>query len=204
MIDICDNEIIYMAQEQNDDALEYILKKYKYLIDVLMFKYNFKLSNIKADLKELYNLCYFSLIEAINKYDCKKEALFLTFASLIIKRQIIKYINKMQTYKNTININSVSYDYLFELKDNKLLNSVNNIKYDPYCFIENCENSKIFNNLVRKHLSAFEEKVYTYLLDGYNYVQIAVLLKKTNKQIDNAIQRIRRKIKLLIYENKLN
>lgn len=204
MIDICDNEIIYMAQEQNDDALEYILKKYKYLIDVLMFKYNFKLSNIKADLKELYNLCYFSLIEAIYKYDCSKDSLFSTFSSLIIKRQIIKYINKMQTYKNTININSVSYDYLFELKDNKLLNSVNNIKYDPYCFIENCENSKIFNNLVRKYLSAFEEKVYTYLLDGYNYVQIAVLLKKTNKQIDNAIQRIRRKIKLLIYENKLN
>ena len=93
MIDICDNEIIYMAQEQNDDALEYILKKYKYLIDVLMFKYNFKLSNIKADLKELYNLCYFSLIEAIYKYDCSKDSLFSTFSSLIIKRQIIKYIN---------------------------------------------------------------------------------------------------------------
>ena len=83
MIDICDNEIIYMAQEQNDDALEYILKKYKYLIDVLMFKYNFKLSNIKADLKELYNLCYFSLIEAIYKYDCSKDSLFSTFSSII-------------------------------------------------------------------------------------------------------------------------
>ena len=65
MIDISDNEIIYMAQEQNDDALEYILKKYKYLIDVLMFKYNFKLSNIKADLKELSN--YVNLEKAYKK-----------------------------------------------------------------------------------------------------------------------------------------
>lgn len=204
MIDICDNEIIYMAQEQNDDALEYILKKYKYLIDVLMFKYNFKLSNIKADLKELYNLCYFSLIEAIYKYDCSKDSLFSTFSSLIIKRQIIRYINKLQTYKNIINTNTISYDCMCDANDNKLFSFINSNNYDPSYLIENCEGIKNLNDLIRKYLSNFEEKVYIYLLEGYNYVQIAVLLKKTNKQIDNAIQRIRRKIKLLIYENKLN
>lgn len=204
MIDICDNEIIYMAQEQNDDALEYILKKYKYLIDVLMFKYNFKLSNIKADLKELYNLCYFSLIEAIYKYDCSKDSLFSTFSSLIIKRQIIRYINKLQTYKNIINTNTISYDCMCDANDNKLFSFINSNNYDPSYLIENCEGIKNLNDLIRKYLSNFEEKVYIYLLEGYNYVQIAVLLKKTNKQIDNAIQRIRRKIKMLIYENKLN
>lgn len=204
MIDICDNQIIYMAQEQNDEALEYILKKYKYLIDILMFKYSIKLSSIKADLKEVHNICYYSLVEAINKYDCKKEASFLTFASLIIKRQIIKYINKLQTYKNIINTNTISYDCMCDANDNKLFSFISSNNYDPSYLIENCEGIKDLNDLIRKYLSNFEEKVYIYLLEGYNYVQIAILLKKTNKQIDNAIQRIKRKIKVLMCENKFN
>jgi RNA polymerase sporulation-specific sigma factor len=66
---------------------------------------------------------------------------------------------------------------------------------DPERLLMDKENEEIVRNMILKILSPFERKVFSQMLLGYDYVQIADLLNKPVKSIDNAIQRIKLKVK---------
>ena len=180
-------EILYLAQEQNEDALYLLYQKYESIINMLIFQKKAYIRALNIDYKELYSICLLNLNEAIRKYDADSNVTFTTFVSSIFKKTINNFIYKQSSLKNRIlNIN-IEYD------DNNC-----HIKYftnDPYYIMYLTEKGNELKKIVKSHLSDFEYQVYNYLILGLSYIQIAQKLSKSPKQIDNAIQRIKQKLK---------
>ena len=74
-------EILYLAQEQNEDALYLLYQKYESIINMLIFQKKAYIRALNIDYKELYSICLLNLNEAIRKYDADSNVTFTTFVS---------------------------------------------------------------------------------------------------------------------------
>lgn len=191
-----DYELIYLAQEDNEDAKMLLFEKYNNLINLLISQRITVLQNTHKDIPELYNLCLEGFDTAIRRYDANKKARFATFASVVINQRINNYIQKYNSQKEKNIRNSLSLD--FEYQNTPFFEYIADYSQDPLYNITNRERFKTIMEKIKEVLSTFEYEVFVLLLQNLNYQQIAVLLEKTPKQIDNAIQRLKNKIKLIL------
>ncbi len=199
--EISDDELLMLISSQNEEANELIFKKYKYIIDILTNKYYPAFLKLGIDKSEIYSEALSGFTDAINGYNGNKNATFPTFLSLCIRRRIIKLIRKHNTLKNKINIEAYSLDYTFESSQTSLIDTLEDeLIKDPLHQITEEEDLIDLTKTIKSKLSDFEYNVYEYMLDGLNYQEIALILDKNLKQIDNAIQRIKLKIKEILYE----
>ena len=152
------------------------------------------------DYNDLIQEANVGFTDALNSYDEQKEASLKTFISLCIKRKLINAIRKAQTTKNKMQQASLSLDYDYDKNGLPLIDVIKDETADPLLKFSEQENEKVLLQKIKKELSKNEQKVFSYLLKGLNYKEIALLLDKTEKQIDNTIQRIRNKVRLLIKE----
>ena len=162
-----DYELIYLIQEQNEVAEKLLYQKYAYLINSLLNKKIFYIRQLNIDYKDIYNACLYSFNNAIKKYDANANASFKTFASNVIQNSIKNYLYDY----NRKNIN------LLDIYDVLVNSYISDTSLDPL-------------NIIRKN-----EQNYNLLTKGFSYQQIAQVLNKTPKQIDNAIQRMKIKIR---------
>ena len=197
-----DYELIYLAQEENEIAKELLYKKYAKIINMLIYKKYPKIKKLNIDTKDMYSISLTALNDAINFYNQNQNATFATYLTVVINNSINKYIKKYSSKKEQCINKALSLDFVYS--NQEFLNFILDYKNNPDYCISNQDEIKYLTQKAQKNLSIFEYEVYLLLLQNLNYRQIAKLLGKNPKQIDNAIQRIRRKIKLLIYENKFN
>lgn len=187
-----DYELIYMAQEQNEDAINIIYEKYTNLINILIAKKIRMIKYLNIDIQEMYNECLNGLSDAITGYNNDCNALFVTYAATIINNRINNIITHKNTNKEKFKTKVIS------LESNIIISKeLQTKKADPLTIITKKENYNHLAEKLKTTLSDFEKKVYTLLLDGLNYHEIAKILNKKDKQIDNAIQRIKNKLKKL-------
>ena len=199
MENISDSELLMLIREENEDAKEEMLNKYKYIIDIYTNKYYPALSNLGISKDDIYSEALYGYTDAINSFDEDKGASFSTFLSLCVKRRIIKLIRKYNTNKEKLHTESYSLDYVYDDLGMSLLDMIkDDFSKDPMYELIEEEKLKELEKEIKKTLSTFEYEVYTYLIDNLNYNDIATLLNKDPKQVDNAIQRIRLKIKDLL------
>ncbi|WP_458861870.1 sigma-70 family RNA polymerase sigma factor [Acidaminobacterium chupaoyuni] len=128
------------------------------------------------------------LLKAIRGYDPAKSDSFEAYAVLCIRRQIYDAVKKSQRKDGHLTVISASEDQVSD--------RVSNIKVqqDPETEVLAKESALEIQSALSGLLSAFETSVLRYYLEGYTTSQIAQMLKKENKSVDNAIQRIRRKL----------
>ncbi len=130
---------------------------------------------------------FIGLLDAVNGYDELKGGSFAAFANICIDNRIKKAIAKASTKKTAVLNNSVNLD--------ELSNEISSKDADPQnIYIE----KEMFLNLQRQLdllLSSFERNVLSLYLSGCSYDAMARLLGRSDKSIDNALQRIRRKLK---------
>ena len=107
---------------------------------------------------------------------------------------------RTQTTKNKMQQPSLCLNYDYDKNGLPLIDVIKDETADPLLKFSEQENEKVLLQKIKKELSKNEQKVFSYLLKGLNYKEIALLLDKTEKQIDNTIQRIRNKVRLLIKE----
>ncbi len=199
MENISDNELLMLAREESDEAKEVLLNKYKYILDIYTNKYYLALINLGVLKDDIYSEALYGFNDAINSYEEDKGASFKTFVSLCIKRRIIKLIRKYNTQKEKVHIESYSLDYVYDDSGLSLIDMIkDDLSKDPMQKLIEEETLNKLEKDIKKILSDNEYEVYIYLIDGLNYNDIATLLNKDPKQIDNAIQRIRGKIKDLL------
>lgn len=189
-----DEELILLIREGNEDATEYLLKKYAPLVK----KSIRTLYIIGADTEDLSQEGMIGLFKAIQNYQPDSSASFFTFAKLCIDRQIYSAIKASKRKKHSpLNSYISFYSYInedeVELIDN--LEAGNNS--NPEHIILDRENTSRITELLDEHLSKMEKEVLPLYLDGQSYSDIALSLNKPVKSIDNAIQRIREKVKKL-------
>ena len=186
-------ELIKLAQNGNVEALEYLLNKYKDLVNLKVGKYFI----IGAEKEDIIQEGMIGLYKAVKNYEADKQNSFKSFANLCIERQLITAIKTSNRQKHiplnsSLSLNMPVYENddnnvpLIEFFDSKTTE-------DPLDTITKKEYYKLIGNKINKNLSTFEKKVLTKFAEGESYVKIAEELDAPVKSIDNAIQRIRKK-----------
>lgn len=181
-----DETLVKMAKENNKEATDTLLLRYTEIVKRLAGSYFL----IGGETDDLVQEGLLGVLDAIDSYDNTKNDRFYPFAKLCINRKMIKAINSSQTQKNSPLNSYVSLDNEEGINDYLIDEFM-----DPERLLMDKENEEIARNMILKLLSPFERKVFSQMLLGYDYVQIADLLNKPVKSIDNAIQRIKLKVK---------
>lgn len=188
-----DEEMVAMAKEGNDRALEYLLCKYQNFVKSKAKSYFL----IGADKEDIYQEGMIGLFKAIRDFKDDKLASFKVFAELCITRQIITAVKTATRQKhiplNTyISLNKPIYD---EESDRTLLDIISGIKVsDPEELIIDREEMENIESKIEEVLSSLEMEVLNSYLDGKSYQEIASDLDRQAKSIDNALQRVKRKL----------
>ena len=134
------------------------------------------------------------LNHAIERYQEKENILFYTYAKKCIERKIISVVIASNRNKNKILNESISYDD----DENLLIKFIKSKTPSPEEEILNIEVEENLLFKIRNILTDLEEQVFSLLISGFKYKEIAQILDKDEKSIDNAIQRIKTKIRKTI------
>ena len=201
--DLSDEEIIAKIRNQDSNAVDYLLEKYKNTVRQKAKA----LFIIGGDRDDLIQEGMIGLYKAIRDYDCTKDASFSYFADLCISRQIYDAIKASNRKKNIplntyISLNSPVHNNFSENED--VLSIIDIIYQDnntnPEELIIDKERTSMLEYELERRLSNLEKEVVKLFVVGMKYTEIAAVLNKEPKSIDNALQRIRAKLNTLIKE----
>lgn len=188
-----DEDNVEAVRVGNSGALEYLINKYKNFVRAKARSYFL----IGADREDIVQEGMIGLYKAIRDFRGDKLASFKAFAELCITRQIITAI-KTATRQKHIPLNSyVSLDKPIydEDSDRTLLDVICGSRVtDPEELIINQEEFFGLEDKMGEILSELERRVLMLYLDGRSYQEIAVDLDRHVKSIDNALQRVKRKL----------
>ena len=196
--DINDYEVLSMVAD-NEDATELLFKKYKPLIIGLAKKTYGMNQNTGFDLNDLIQEGMIGFSTAINTFDENKDTTFFTYAKTCVERRLYSLIKSASRFKHQILNESYSVEDL--ASDNKSLeNLLEDSTSNPENKLIDDENTKELIKNIQKTLTNLESAVFELKISGFTYKEIAEILDKDSKSIDNAISRI--KIKVQKYLNK--
>lgn len=192
-VSMTDDEIVKLAKNDNISALECILEKYKNLVKSRSRPYFL----IGADREDIIQEGMIGLYKAIRDYDTEKYTNFKAFAEMCITRQIITAI-KTATRRKHMPLNSyvsLSHPVFDEESDKTLLDTITEHScLDPEEIIINKENYNSIGQRINELLSPKEMEILTVYLQGKSYQEISEQLGISHKSIDNALQRVKRKL----------
>lgn len=191
--DKLDEEIVMVAKTGDIKSQEYLINKYQNFVKAKAKSYFL----IGADKEDIYQEGMIGLYKAIRDFKPNKLSSFKAFAELCITRQIITAIKTATRQKhiplNTyISLNKPIYD---EESDRTLFDVISSLKVaDPEELIISKEEIKKIKSGIGEVLSDLEMEVLMYYLEGKSYQEIACDLDRGAKSIDNALQRVKRKL----------
>ncbi len=199
--EMLDEQIVEDARKGDVTALEYIINKYKNFVRAKARTYFL----IGADREDIVQEGMIGLYKAIRDFREDKLSSFRAFAELCITRQIITAI-KTATRQKHIPLNSyvsLNRPIFDEESDRTLLDVISEEKnYDPEEMIINREEFTGIETKMEEILSQLEWEVLSSYLEGKSYQEIAVDLDRHVKSIDNALQRVKRKLEKYLEEVK--
>jgi RNA polymerase sporulation-specific sigma factor len=195
--EITDEEIIALIRLDDRMAMDYLIGKYKNLVR----KKAKALYLIGGDREDLIQEGMIGLYKAIRDYQKDKAATFFTFADLCVSRQMYTAIKNSNTKKNLPLNNYVSIDasvYNIDQDNSESISYVGNLAHarnmNPEELLIDRENTRQLETKLLERLSDFEKDILALYLKDLNYSQIAKILNKEAKAIDNGLQRIKKKL----------
>ncbi len=188
-----DEQIVELSSEGEKMATEYILAKYKNLVRAKAKTYFLA----GADKEDLVQEGMIGLFKAIRDFDPTKQASFRGFAEMCIKRQLITAVKTAARQKH-IPLNSyISLSKpVYEDEAERTLVEVlaQREAVDPEEMFIRREKAEALETEISQKLSNLEQTVFSLYLGGMNYQEIALELDRPPKSIDNALQRIKKKL----------
>lgn len=188
-----DEELVLLSVEGNTEAEETILQRYKNYVKSKARTYYL----IGADNDDIVQEGMIGLYKAVRDFDPGKNITFKTFADVCITRQILTAIrtanrNKHNPLNGSISMNTPLFS---EDSGTTVMNLIqqSSVSNPEEIFIID-ENIKEIKNIISKKLSNFENNVLELYLDGLSYVEISETMNKSIKSVDNALQRIKKKL----------
>ena len=188
-----DEELIIRARDGEEEIIEYLMDKYKNLVRARAKDYYLA----GADREDLVQEGMIGLFKAIRDFDITKQASFRGFAEMCVKRQIITAV-KTATRQKHMPLNSyvsLSKPVGEEESEHSLMDMLaDRESTDPEEMLLRREKTEALEAEIAQKLSGLEQSVLSLYLGGMNYQEIAVELGRPPKSIDNALQRIKRKL----------
>ncbi|MBO1005164.1 RNA polymerase sporulation sigma factor SigH [Pseudogracilibacillus auburnensis] len=200
---LVDEEVLSHVQQGNKVAIEYLINKYEGIVRKKASTYFL----IGSDRDDVVQEGLIGLYKAICDYDENKRSSFRSFAELCITRQIITSIKSATRLKHTplnsyVSIYKPVHD---DESERMLLDTIDNYEaVDPHKVLVDREKYQYIQVKLMKALTRLEWNVLNLYVQGLTYEEIAVSLQRHDKSIDNALQRVKRKVEQLIEENDLN
>lgn len=191
--DKLDEEVVMQAKAGNNRAQEYLISRYENFVKAKAKSYFL----IGADKEDIYQEGMIGLYKAIRDFNPEKSTSFKAFAEICVTRQIITAIKTATRQKhiplNTyVSLNKPIYE---EESERTLLDVLSGLKIsDPEELMISKEQMHFIEEKISEVLSGLERKVLTSYLDGKSYQEIACDLERHSKSIDNALQRVKRKL----------
>ncbi len=187
-----DEDLISIIKSGDKYALDFLMNKYKELVNMKVGKYFI----VGAEKEDITQEGLIGLFKAIKSFDKDKQNSFKTFANMCIERQLITAIKSSNRQKHMplnsyLSLNVAAYEDDDEASIIDIFDA--HQVEDPLDTITKKEYYQTVENAIDKHLSSFEKQVLNRYIQGESYVQIAQKLDAPVKSIDNAIQRIRKK-----------
>lgn len=185
-----DEQLIVRLRSGENEIMDYILEKYKPMVR----KSTNALYLMGGENEDLIQEGMIGLFKAVRDYDTEKENSFAGFAQLCISRQLYSALQasnrkKHQPLNTYVSFSSDSQSALEQF----FLKSASS----PEDWILEQEKLEELQNHLKISLSDMEQQVLKLYLEGINYIRISEIMEKTPKSIDNALQRIRQKIRQL-------
>ena len=190
-----DEDLVKIIKSGDKSAFEYLLNKYKELVNIKVSKYYI----VGAEKDDIVQEGLIGLFKAIKSYKSDMKNSFKSFANMCIERQLITAIKSSNRQKHMplnsyLSLNISAYDEEDGKSDTPLIDVFNTtLIEDPLDTITKKEYYKNIEETIDKSLSDFEKKVLNKYINGKSYIEIAEDLDTPVKYIDNAIQRIRKK-----------
>ena len=185
-----DEELIEKLRQGEDDIADYILEKYKPLVR----KKTNAMYLIGGETEDLIQEGMIGLFKAIRDYKPDKDASFYHFAELCINRQLYSALEASNRKKHQP-LNSYISLSEQEHPDAVAAELLVDKESGPEQTVIEQEVWEEYKKRLAQKLSRMENQVLQYYLDGNHYIQIAEMMGKSPKSIDNALQRIRQKIR---------
>lgn len=199
--DMTDEEIIEKTQNGDAEAVEYIIKKYKSFVRAKARTYFL----IGADYEDIIQEGMIGLYKATRDFKSDRLSSFRAFAELCITRQIITAI-KTATRQKHIPLNSyvsLNKPILDEESDRTLMDVISEEHFiDPEEMVINKEEFLNIETKMSELLSSLEWEVFSKYLDGKTYLEMSEELNRHIKSIDNALQRVKRKLEKYMQSEK--
>ncbi len=186
-----DEEIVSLTQQGDDEAMDFLMNKYKKLVRRISSA-RFLLGGEQEDLIQEGMI---GLYKAIRDYRPDRNASFSTFAALCIDRQLSHAIEASLRMKNQ------PLNTYLPLTDDEWETAILHSKESPESMIVEQEFTAEVLRAVREKLSPMERLVLELSIAGLDYREIAKKTGKSAKSVDNALQRIRRKVKTTVYKS---
>ena len=194
-----DEEILVCIKNGDLVAMDYLLEKYKYMVR----KKAKVLFLMGGDREDLIQEGMIGLYKAIRDFEKEKESKFSTFAELCISRQIYSAI-KTSNRKKNLPLNTYVSFYApvnGEQEEAHPLAMIDRIKTEynsnPEEMVIDKERTNMIEYEIEQRLSSFEREVIRLHIAGMKYTEIAGILQRNPKSIDNALQRIKNKISVI-------
>ncbi len=192
-----DEELIALLRTGHVEIADYIMEKYKPLVR----KKTNAMFLIGGETEDLIQEGMIGLFKAVRDFDLEKSPSFFAFAELCINRQLYSALEASNRKKHIPLNTYVSFSHQEEEEGISLEQVLTDETASPEQMMIEHEAKEEFFNRLQEKLSPMEKKVLYLYLEGHSYLQIADLMKKSPKSIDNSLQRIRGKVKLCKEEN---
>lgn len=195
-----DEELVILAQNRNEEAMNELLAKYKSLVNKIARSFFL----IGGDMEDIVQEGMIGLYKSITHFDKEKNASFKTFATTCIKHQIQSAVKVASSEKNKILSQALpiteTHNQDDEEEEIELL-IPSNLPSPAEEVLEH-EKLKEIYLLINKHLSNLEKRILALYLKGFSYNEISSIAEINKKSIDNALSRIKNKLSFLKKEIK--
>lgn len=189
-LELSDEELCSLAASGDRQAEDLLVSRYNRVVRVCARPYFL----VGGDSEDLIQEGMLGLIKAVREYNIAKDASFRTFAEICIRSRIYSVLraeslDKRAALNNSVPLETPSFD-----RNSYSFGAFDMSRSDPESILIGRESVDELLNSARKQLSDFEAKILGFYLKGLSYQEIAAKVNKSPKSVDNAVQRLRRKV----------
>ena len=192
---LTDEELIVLFRDGDQEAMEKLLNKYKEMV----LRKAKSMYILGGDSDDLIQEGMLGLFKAVRDYDCGRDASFRTFAQLCVTRQLYTAVKASSRKKHLPLNTAISLSRPVREdgeEDEEFLDCLEaDASSNPEVYLIGQEEIERLEEKIEKELSPLEKQVLELHLTGMGYVEIAHVLNRDEKSADNALQRIRTKLK---------
>ena len=193
--ELTDEELIALFRDGDQEAMEKLLNKYK---EMVLGKAR-SMYILGGDSDDLIQEGMLGLFKAVRDYDCGRDASFRTFAKLCVTRQLYTAVKASSRKKHLPLNTAISLSRPVREDGEEEEEFLDCLEADassnPEVYLIGQEEMERLEEKIERELSPFEKQVMELHLTGMGYVEIAHVLNRDEKSTDNALQRIRTKLK---------